>query len=416
MLVPEILGVMVVVNSVRLGMELLSDVGIEQNIIHHPDSLEPHFRDTAWTVQVLRGIFLSAIFLLCAPLFGAAYDIPTSIFLVAGVGPFLNSLHSTAIFELVKKLEVRRRSLFELVIELLYVMLTIGLAWAWRSVWAPVVGVVLYAALRSALSYTLPNARQRFRLDRAVAMRIIHFGKWIAITSLVTFAASNIDRLYLGAVVPLALLGIYGIARTIAELPTTLARRISYQVVFPSLAGARNRGEKDGRPAIAKTRLAFVLATCGGIGIAASGGDLLISLVYDPRYQAAGWMLTVLLLGSVFAILSNLNEGLLLAGGRPAYSTYANSLRFVTLTSGVIGGYALAGMVGAVIAVALAEVCQYVFIGLGQRRIGQTFWKQDSAAIVAALGLFAALVALRVAMGWGTPFDAMPFDAMGVGA
>jgi O-antigen/teichoic acid export membrane protein len=406
-LVPEILGVMVVVNSVRLGIELLSDVGIEQNIIHHPDSLEPRFRDTAWTVQVLRGLLLSAVFLIGAPVFGAAYGIPTSIFLVAALGPILNSLHSTAIFALVKKLEVRRRSLFELLIEVLYVVLTIGMAWIWRSVWAPVLGVVLYAALRSALSYTLPDARQHLRLDREVAMRIIHFGKWIAVTSLVMYAASNVDRLYLGTVVPLGLLGIYGIARTIAEVPTTLARRISYQVVFPSLAGARNRGELDGRAHVARTRLAFVLATCGGIAAAATCGDLLIALVYDARYQQAGWMLTVLLLGAVFATLSNLNEALLLAGGRPAYSTYANLLRLATLATGVVGGYALAGMEGVVVAVALAEVCQYAYIAGGQLRIGQGFWKQDAAAVLLAAGLFVALVALRHALGWGTPFDAM---------
>ena len=407
LLVPDILGVMVIVNSVRLGIELLSDVGIEQNIIHHPDSLEPHFRDTAWTLQVLRGLLLSLAFAIGAPAFGAAYGIAPAIFLVAALGPILNSLHSTAIFTLVKTLDVRRRSLFELMIEVLYVVLTIGMAWVWRSVWAPVLGVVLYAALRSALSYTLPDARQHFRLDRGVAWRIIHFGKWIAVTSLVTYAASNVDRLYLGAVVPLGLLGIYGIARTIAELPTTLARRIGYQVVFPSLAGARNQGEADGRRHIARTRLAFVVATCSAIGLVAAGGDWLIALVYDARYRETGWMLTVLLLGSVFAILSNLNEALLLAGGRPAYSTYANLLRLMTLAAGVVGGFKLAGMPGAVAAVALAELCQYGYIAAGQLRIGQGFWKQDVAAVLAAACLFAALVALRQALGWGTPFDLM---------
>ena len=407
LLVPEILGVMVVVNSIRLGIELLSDVGIEQNIIHHADSLEPRFRDTAWTLQVLRGLMLSTIFAVGAPLFGAAYGIPASIFLVASLGPIINSLHSTAIFALVKRLEVRHRSLFELMIEVIYVVMTIGLAWVWRSVWAPVLGVVLYAALRTALSYTLPDARQRFRLDREVAMRIIHFGKWIAVTSLVTYAASNVDRLYLGTVVPLGLLGVYGIARTIAEVPTTLARRIGYQVVFPSLAGARNAGDLDGRARIARTRLAFVLVACGGIGAAASCGDLLIKLVYDPRYLQAGWMVTVLLLGAVFAILSNLNEALLLAGGRPAYSTYANLLRLGTLAVGVIGGFAVGGMVGTVIAVALAEVCQYGYIAVGQLRIRQHFWKQDAGAVLAAICLFAALVALRHALGWGTPMETL---------
>lgn len=407
LLVPEVLGILVVMGSVRLGMELLSDIGIEQNIVHHPDSLEPRFRDTAWTLQVLRGALLSAIFALAAPAFAAAYRIETALFLVAAAGPFLNSLHSTAIFAMVKRLEVRQRSLFELLIEVLYVILTIGLALAWRSVYAPVLGIVLFAVMRSALSYALPDARQSFRLDREVAWRIVHFGKWIAVTSLLTFAAGNVDRLYLGTVVPLALLGVYGIARTIAELPTTLARRIGYQVVFPSIAGARNEGGSDGRARIARTRLAFVLAACGGIGVAAAGGDWVVEAVYDPRYRQAGWMLTVLLLGATFAILSSLNEALLLAGGRPAFSTYANLARLGTLAVGLVAGFALAGMPGAVMAVALAEACQYAYIAMGQLRIGQHFWRQDAAALAAGFGLFAAAVGLREALGWGTPLAAM---------
>lgn len=407
LLAPEIMGMLVVVNSVRLGIELLTDVGIEQNMIHHPDALEPRFRDTAWTLQVIRGVFLSAVFVIAAPWFGAGYNIDTRIFLLAACSPIINATHSTAVFALVKRLEVRRRSLFELGVDTLYALVTAIVAYVWRTGWAPVIGIVLFAVFRSALSYTLPDARQRFRLDREVAGRIIHFGKWIAITTLVMYAASNIDRLYLGRVVPLGLLGIYGIARAIADIPTLLARRISYQVVFPSLAGAGAADRNAMHTSIGRTRLYFVLVTCGGLAVAGAGGDWLIALIYDPRYHAAGWMLSVLLIGAIFAILSNLNEALLLAGGRPAYSTYANLLRLGTLAALMVAGFALAGMPGAVIAVALTEVLQFGYIAVGQWRIGQHFWRQDLAAIVVSAAIFAGLVALRASLGAGTPFALM---------
>ncbi len=410
LLAPEILGVMVVVNAIRLGIELLTDVGIEQNIIHHRDGQTRAFRDTAWTLQLLRGLLLSGVFLAAAPLLAEAYGIDTRIFLLAALSPLIGGAHSTAIFVLVKRMEVRRRNLFELSCEALAFAVQVALA-AWlRSVWAPAIGLVLAVAIRSALSYALPDAAQRPRLDREVVRRIVDFGKWIAVTSLVMYAATNLDRLYLGRVVPLALLGIYGIARAIAELPTTLARRMSYQIIFPALAAAAEGGGDDragAMAAIGRSRGPFVLAAAAGLALAASVADLLIGAMYDPRYAGAGWMLAVLLGGAVFAVLSNLNEALLLSAGRPLFSSIANLLRLATLAILLPTGFALAGFAGAVAAVAVTELCQYGYVAIGLRAVGMHFRRQDALAIGLAVTLFALVVALRWQFGLGDPLAGM---------
>jgi len=410
LLAPEILGVMVVVNAIRLGIELLTDVGIEQNIIHHRDGLTRAFRDTAWTLQLVRGLLLSGVFLAAAPLLADAYGIDTRIFLLAALSPLIGGAHSTAIFVLVKRMEVRRRNLFELSCEALAFAVQVALA-AWlRSVWAPAIGLVLAVAIRSALSYALPDAAQRPRLDREVVRRIVDFGKWIAVTSLVMYAATNLDRLYLGRVVPLALLGIYGIARAIAELPTTLARRMSYQIIFPALAAAAEGGGDDragAMAAIGRSRGPFVLAAAAGLALAASVADLLIGAIYDPRYAGAGWMLAVLLGGAVFAVLSNLNEALLLSAGRPLFSSIANLLRLATLAILLPTGFALAGFAGAVAAVAVTELCQYGYVAIGLRAVGMHFRRQDALAIGLAVTLFALVVALRWQFGLGDPLAGM---------
>lgn len=403
LLAPHILGVMVVVNSVRLGIDLLTDVGIEQNIIHHEDGLDRPFRDTAWTLQVLRGLLLSGVFALAAPLLARSYDIDLRIFLLAACAPALGALHSTGVYALVKKLEVRRRNIFETSCEALAFAVSVTLAIVLRSVWAPVCALVAAALIRSCLSFTLPASGQRFRLDRAIVWRIVAFGKWIALTSLVMYAATNLDRLYLGAAVPMALLGVYGIARAIAELPTTLARRMSYEIIFPALAAGGGGQHATIMAQLARPRLMLTLGACTALGGAAAFADTLIAVLYDPRYLSAGWMLSLLLLGSIFAVLSNLNEALLLGAGLPKYSTFANLMRFATLAIGLPLGIALAGFPGAVVAVAATELFQYGYSAVGLRLVGLGFWRQDSLACGTGLALFAALVGLRVLLGLGSP-------------
>ncbi|WP_068085684.1 oligosaccharide flippase family protein [Novosphingobium rosa] len=404
LLAPDIMGVMVVVNAVRLGIELLTDVGIEQNIIHHPDGLTRPFRDTAWTMQVMRGVFLSALFALAAPFLAEAYHIDVRIFLLAACSPFLGGLHSTAVFVLVKQMEVRRRNQFEIGSEALAFAVSVALAWSLRSVWAPAMALVASVAIRSALSYLLPEARQSFRHDPEIRRRIVHFGKWIMVTSLVMYAATNLDRLYLGRAVPIALVGIYGIARAIADLPTTLARRLSYQIIFPAIVAARN-GEAEGvEHHMARSRLVFVLGVCGALAVGAGIGDWLISLLYDHRYASAGWILGVLLIGGVFAVLSNLNEALLLGVGRPALSSYANAARFVTMALLLPLGLHYGGFPGAVMAIAFVEICQYAYISAGLLRMRLGYWRQDAMALATALIMLGGVCALRSALGLGTSF------------
>jgi O-antigen/teichoic acid export membrane protein len=407
LLAPEILGVMVVVNAIRLGIELLTDVGIEQNMIHHRDGLDRRFRDVAWTLQLLRGVLLSGLFAAAAPFLAAAYGIDVRIFLLAALSPMIGGAHSTAIFVLVRNLEVRRRNLFELAAEGLAFAVQIGLAMWLRSIWAPAIGLVAAVAIRTALSYALPEARQRLAFDRAIAWRIFDFGKWIAVTSLVMYAATNFDRLYLGKVVPLALLGIYGIARAIAELPTTLARRMSYQIIFPALSGSTEADRGERMAHIGRSRLIFVLGAALGLAGASAVADAMIGLIYDPRYAAGGWMLSVLLMGAVFAVFSNLNEALLLAAGKPLYSSIANILRFATLAVALPVGLAVGGFAGAIIAVAATELLQYLYIAAGQYRLRTSFWRQDLLAVAVAVATFLAIVAIRYGFGHGDPLAGM---------
>ena len=66
MLAPELFGLMVIVNTVRLGTELISDIGVTQNIVYSKHSDDPRFYNTAWTLQVIRSIILWALIAIAA--------------------------------------------------------------------------------------------------------------------------------------------------------------------------------------------------------------------------------------------------------------------------------------------------------------------------------------------------------------
>src|SRR3954463_8032559 len=76
LLAPQIFGLMAIVNAIRTGVELLSDVGISQNIVSNPRGAEPVFYNTAWTLQASRGLLLAALCLLLSVPAAQFFDYP----------------------------------------------------------------------------------------------------------------------------------------------------------------------------------------------------------------------------------------------------------------------------------------------------------------------------------------------------
>ena len=61
LLAPELFGIMLIVNTLRTGVELLSDIGIGQNIISNKNGEDPDFYNTAWILQIARGVLLAVV-------------------------------------------------------------------------------------------------------------------------------------------------------------------------------------------------------------------------------------------------------------------------------------------------------------------------------------------------------------------
>ncbi|WP_375285507.1 oligosaccharide flippase family protein [Sphingomonas sp.] len=406
---PEILGVVVIAQAIRVGTELLTDLGMEQNVVHSEHGDEERFLNTVWTMQILRGLLMSLACAAATPLLARFYGIDSNILLAMSVVPLLNSLMSTSLFSVAKRLDVRTRNLFELVSETIGLVINITLAFTLQNVWAPILGILLSIAVRSSLTYLLPHPRHRLLLDRIHAPSIFHFSKWIMLSSLAFYAAVYVDRLFLGRVVPLAVLGVYGLAKAVADLPNTVAGRLAFQVVFPFVASSREglAAGSAARRELGQARRNFLLLVLVGIATVMAWSDHAVILLYGRRYAAAGWMLCLLLVGGWIAVMSSLNEATVFGSGKPKNVGLANSTRFIVMATVLPTGFALLGLPGALLALPAAEFTRYLMLMQAQRQLGTTFLRQDGLMSLALLGLFGAWIALRLSLGLGVPWAAL---------
>lgn len=381
LLSPAIFGMLQIINTLRTGVELLSDVGVGQNIISNREGATRSFTATAWTIQVIRGCILAAVMAACSPLLAHFYAEPTLAGAVplAAVLTLIAGFHSTGIFILQREQKLARLAFFELSLATAAAIIQVTVSWFDRTVWSLLYGAVICMALQVTCSFFLtPSAGLRFRIERSHARAIVHFGKWIFLSSAVYFVATNFDRLYLSKHVPWALLGVYGIARSLSEVFTILLTRLGTMVIFPIIAGSDHRGAAL-RHRLSSHRLPVLAAGAVGLALFVALSDRVIYLLYDQRYHEAAAILPVLAAGVWFSILATLGESVSLGIGRPQIGTMANAAKLAWMVGGMpllAWQFGFPGLVGCI---AAGDLVKYVALSIGQRRWGLAFPVQDLA-------------------------------------
>lgn len=408
LLVPELFGLMALVNVFIMGLNLFSDIGIGPNIIQNKRGDDPDFLNTAWTIQVIRGFVLWLACLVIAWPVSQLYKEPQLLWLVPIVGliTIIQGFNSTSRFTLNRQMVLGKLTMLNLGSQIISFIVTIVWAWLHRTVWALVGGMLVGSLFKMLLSHRLnlenPN---RFAWNKEIVGEITSFGRWIFISTIMTFLAGQVDRLILGKLFSLSMLGVYTIAFTFADIPKQVIGRISSQVLFPIFSKQAAFSRENLKTKILRKRWLILIAMVFLVTVLVSCGDLVIFAFYDQRYTQAAWMLPILALGLWPLILVLSIEKVLLAVGKPLYAACGNFFKFIYMLIGLPLGFSLMGILGAVIVIALNDLPVYgvVVYGLWQEKLAVLV--QDIQATLLLVGLLTLVLTGRYILGWGFPLE-----------
>ncbi len=341
---PEVFGVMTLVNTVLQGIQMFTDVGIGPSLVQNKRGEDPDFLNTAWTITVVRGVFLwvCACFL-SVPMSMMYADYLPPLYLVlpaVSLSAAINGFESTSIYTLQRRMLRARRVILEVATYLGTMVLTITGVWLipdhfsqaekqWWSVWALVISNLFSTVVQMVISHFLiPNYRNRFCWDRPAVKELFHFGKWVFISTMLTFLAMQSDKFIVG--VDQEKLGIYSVAFNLAMIPAQMLNTLGWQLVFPLYSRLHREG-RDIRKNFARIHpLVSAFAAYLVAGLVATGPTL-VRFLYDPRYQEAGWMLQFLAVGVWFQSLEVLECSILWTQGETRAPTLSNLAKVVAL-------------------------------------------------------------------------------------
>lgn len=388
LLFPAVFGEMALVFVFIQGLQMFSDVGTGPAIIQNPRGEEETFLRTAWTIQAARGgVLWLASWAIAWPV-AAFYGQPQMRWLIPGAAltAVLAGFESTSTHTLQRRLRLERLTLLDLAGQLAGILATVLLAlgdrWLFgpndpNAVWAIVGGSLVASALRLVLSHSyLPGIRHRFCLDREVAGTLFRFGRWIFVSTLLTFLAAQSDRLIFGKMIPVALLGVYSIAFMLAALPTNAVLKLGGSVVFPAYSRLVHRA--DFRDLFLRVRLPLLLGGAAIVSALVAGGPHLVGMLYDARYAQAGWILQYLSAAAWFQVLECTNGAALLAKGRVRWVAAGSGAKVAGMVAMIPIGFHLGGFEGALVGLVASEAVKYLTAAWGAAASGLGGFGRDA--------------------------------------
>lgn len=359
LLFPEAFGLMAMVQIVLYGLTMLSDVGIWQGVVTNPRGDDASFLDTAWTMLVIRGASLwVGVCVLTIPI-ASAFDEPQLRWLLPSMcaSVAIHGLASTRVLTLRRHLDLLPLQLLELGTQLVNVAVCLTGAWLGWGVVALVAGHLASSAVNALASHFLPRSRHRnrFRLEPRARHELFQFGRWIFLSSALTFLAVRLDQMLLGRWLGATMMGVYNIGQTLAELCDTLATRLTNGVIYPMLARVHTKRPAELAEAYYKIRRWFDLLLFTGLGGVAAMSEWIITLLYDERYAAAAEMMRILVFRGAVAALATLCEVCFVAQGASVVSFRFNLLVTLTLLVAMPVGGLVWGLPGLLWATVIAR-------------------------------------------------------------
>jgi O-antigen/teichoic acid export membrane protein len=163
---PEYFGVMTLLTTVLIGLNLFSHIGLADSVIQNPRGDDPVFLNTAWTLQVVRGAGLWLLTILLAWPVARFYHEPRTLTLFPALGfaCVIAGASSPSLLTLARHLGVGKLSMLELLGQIVQFVVTLAWAFIQPSLWALVGGRLASELVRMVASSDYRAILLKYRL------------------------------------------------------------------------------------------------------------------------------------------------------------------------------------------------------------------------------------------------------------
>ncbi len=354
LLAPQDFGILGIAMLVMEFLEAFTRTGFGAALVQRKGDIRSYL-DTSWTVQIFRGVVQAGVMFLGASYIATFFDAPNAVLVIrvlAGAS-LIKGFLNVGIVYFQKDLQLHKQFVYQIGTAISAIVVAVPLALILRNVWALVFGVLAGEFVALLLSYVIHPYRPRFNLNFQKAKQLYSFGRWIFLSALISYTASQLDRIVVGKLIGTMFLGLYQMGRTLSNTATKEVGAAVSLVAFPVYAELQDNVQKL-RQAFLRT---WETTACIALPIAVILfflADSAVKLILGPQWLPAVPVVKILAISGFFLSLIGGGGAIFKGIGRPRLEMQLNLLRIVITIALFYPLAKLWGMSGIALAVLFA--------------------------------------------------------------
>lgn len=333
---PSSFGLVALAMPVILFPSMISDLGLGNALVRIPNATKELESTIFWLSMAMAASITVLIVLAAWPVGNLLSEprLPPIIIALAFVLPMCASLTvSNARITRSRRFELFAKG--EIISNVIAAGSAIAAAFAGMGAWSLVVQQFVLWIVK--MSYLWPRAgfQPSFFCKPSLVRPHLTFGVNAAGSNLVEFVMRNVPPVIIGGTLGVTVVGHYSVANQIARAPDMIVTGPMYLPVFSTVA--RNQGRQQATFVLRGLRgLVTVLAPIFGMAVLA--GDLVIQILFGPKWVDAGPMLMMLAPSAFFICIYMFIGAVLMGLGRSGHQFALLSLDCVLIFLGTFIG------------------------------------------------------------------------------
>lgn len=314
-LVPHDFGIVAMAMSFVMLLELLTAFGFETALIQM-QSRDRELWDTAWTFDVIFGLFLAFMMVAFAGQVAAFYrnlELEHVIRALAA-GALIQGFQNIGVVAFRTEMQFDREFRFLVTRKIITFSITIPAALILNNYWALVIGQVSGKIAGTSLSYWMHSYRPHLSLK--AFGRLIHFSKWLLASNIAGYLRERSSDWILGRTNGASALGTYNIGAEFAALPSTELLAPINRALLPAYSSISRDPEKLRTEYLSVLSVVALVGTPAVAGLAATG-PFLVPVLLGSSWAGVVPVLMILAFTGATNIISGNTYPAYLAIGRP---------------------------------------------------------------------------------------------------
>ena len=321
LLLPSDYGLLAIATAIVSMMQGLTTTGFGSALIQKQEKPED-FLNTAWTFELAKYFILFFILFFLAPLFALFFKEPAAIAVlrVISFSLIFQGLTNIGIIYFRKKLDFKKQFIFNIVPQIIYIIVVIPLAFILRNVWALVWASVVRGLVVCVISYIMHPYRPHLDFNINKAKELFNFGKWILGSSIIVILRKQGITMFVGKFLGIPMLGFFNRSEAFSTGIFMQLTGIIWQVGYPAYSQLQKVTVRLKRAYL----LTLKLLTFFGLPMA--GGLLILSWDFTHLFLTDKWIaivpvIQVLCLSAMIGFITTPAGIMFQAVGRPSIGT-----------------------------------------------------------------------------------------------